>query len=1085
MHAEVETLRSETTELYRKAKEAGDKATEAGNRAAAYAEDVKSLEAARDRQIWYEDRVAELAQDMKERKESDEVLQSELDQHGERMAAHEKRQLEETERYQSFDREITNIRSKQSDSRVEAGKHEQRKANHEQQVRNRELEIRESARKHKIHGYDGSLDDMQVREYMERITKLSNDQNTKFERLRRTNAAEIAKIQEVLDGLRETRSTLQEGKRSAKEQVAVNDRKASVLREELDRIDIDEGGKALIEAKIEETEENLKRANEAMRESSWQAKIKESEAEQKSLDEKSASLNKELVQATRHAMDLAQIDHLKKECKERQRSFETMKGAHTDRISSILHSGWQPKTLEADFHVVVERHKKQLLDAEKQRDQTTRELEQAQYKLQTLQKDLKAKRSEHERAVIVIKEKAQDSAPEEFMDILATLQEDRDNRKYDVDGFSHKKKFYDECIELAITEKNCCKLCDKKFEDDNDRERFIENLRKKSSTSGLERWKRKLKDSEANLESAKEAQSHFDIWKRLEIEIPDLESIELDHETARNELRHKVEKQDRLVGDCEDSKREVESLTKPVANIVKYFQEVDNLQKQILKLTAEQKDSGLSRTLEDIQEEIEKLGVKSQEVRTTISKHQAGEARHRTQISALEIEIGKLRNQLGIVKHELEKQASLVDQIEEIKKSRRERQESMSEFDEKLQKLGAQFAEEEIKRDDLKQRCDSKERDLQHEANALLESVRSLQQADSQIRSYIESGGPSRLAQCQREIRGYDQEIQRSEEELKQIAVVINKIREELNNHDSTRRIITDNLTYRKMKRDLDEVKAEIERLSSQNAEADQDSYRRQQQKWHREYNLLHTEQTSKLGIMKAKDDQLKQLIEDWDLDHRHAAQKYKEAHIRVETTKAAVEDLARYGGALDKAIMKYHSLKMAEINTIIAELWRKTYQGTDIDAILIRSDSAGTNSAAAGSAAKTSNRSYNYRVSMVKSDVEMDMRGRCSAGQKVLASIIIRLALAECFGVNCGLVALDEPTTNLDSDNIKSLAESLHEIIKFRRQQSNFQLIVITHDEEFLRYMKCADFCDEYWRIFRSDKQKSVIERQSIAGMV
>ena len=169
---------------------------------------------------------------------------------------------------------------------------------------------------------------------------------------------------------------------------------------------------------------------------------------------------------------------------------------------------------------------------------------------------------------------------------------------------------------------------------------------------------------------------------------------------------------------------------------------------------------------------------------------------------------------------------------------------------------------------------------------------------------------------------------------------------------------------------------------------------------------------------------------------------------------------------------MKFHSIKMEEINRIIEELWRKTYQGTDVDSILIRSDDASAKG----------NRSYNYRVCMVKSDVEMDMRGRCSAGQKVLASIIIRLALAECFGVNCGLIALDEPTTNLDRDNIRSLAESLHDIIRARQQQANFQLIVITHDEEFLRFMKCADFCDDYYRVSRDDRQKSKIEKQSIA---
>jgi DNA repair protein RAD50 len=62
----------------------------------------------------------------------------------------------------------------------------------------------------------------------------------------------------------------------------------------------------------------------------------------------------------------------------------------------------------------------------------------------------------------------------------------------------------------------------------------------------------------------------------------------------------------------------------------------------------------------------------------------------------------------------------------------------------------------------------------------------------------------------------------------------------------------------------------------------------------------------------------------------------------------------------------------------------------------------------------------------MFQNGSELNMRGRCSAGQKVLASIIIRLALAETFCINCGIFTLDEPTTNLDRENIESLAESL-----------------------------------------------------------
>lgn len=135
-----------------------------------------------------------------------------------------------------------------------------------------------------------------------------------------------------------------------------------------------------------------------------------------------------------------------------------------------------------------------------------------------------------------------------------------------------------------------------------------------------------------------------------------------------------------------------------------------------------------------------------------------------------------------------------------------------------------------------------------------------------------------------------------------------------------------------------------------------------------------------------------------------------------------------------NRAIMSYHNMKMDEINKIIRELWRNTYKGngklvlgycgwlvwhlrvcqwfhrysvmhdidafvtcifvlslimwksksywdflwcTDIETIEIRSDEdeAGL---------MKTRRTYNYRVVMIKGDTALDMRGRCSAGQKV-----------------------------------------------------------------------------------------------------
>lgn len=105
-------------------------------------------------------------------------------------------------------------------------------------------------------------------------------------------------------------------------------------------------------------------------------------------------------------------------------------------------------------------------------------------------------------------------------------------------------------------------------------------------------------------------------------------------------------------------------------------------------------------------------------------------------------------------------------------------------------------------------------------------------------------------------------------------------------------------------------------------------------------------------------------------------------------------------------------------------------------------------------------------------------MRGRCSAGQKVLACLVIRMALAETFSSHCGILALDEPTTNLDRENIQSLSDALTRIIADRTNQKNFQLLIITHDEEFLHSLTAMQSLDNYWKVKRNQLGFSKVEK-------
>ncbi|PHJ23469.1 smc n terminal domain-containing protein [Cystoisospora suis] len=199
----------------------------------------------------------------------------------------------------------------------------------------------------------------------------------------------------------------------------------------------------------------------------------------------------------------------------------------------------------------------------------------------------------------------------------------------------------------------------------------------------------------------------------------------------------------------------------------------------------------------------------------------------------------------------------------------------------------------------------------------------------------------------------------------------------------------------------------------------------------------------------------------------------------------------------------------MKSVNATMKELWQTMYTGHDIDYIAIRSDteeeaqkeisgnlsifgkkaaggedeggvSLGSSTGAVSAAGQ---RSYNYRVVLVKGEVELEMRGRCSAGQKVLASIIIRLALAETFCIHCGVLALDEPTTNLDRYNCESLARALAALVEARRGSESFQLILITHDEHFVMQLSRHGLCDKFFKIHKTLNGDSRISSCELQG--
>ncbi|KAI4278195.1 MAG: hypothetical protein LQ337_001209 [Flavoplaca oasis] len=1071
---DIERLRTELKKLDKTTKEANEKYQDAFNRSSKFNTLHGALETKRNEHQWLRNQTDNLAARLEFRPESDALLQNELDEYDERMRLRGDRLENQKKKFDQLRRVIELTRDRLQRKHTEAGKYEQQQATHDQDVESRKIIIRESALRHNIRGYEADLDDVQIKEYIQKISRLYKDQTEKVEQVRRETEKEAQKVQATLNKLGERRSGLQEQISSAKQQLSANDRRIGSTQSELESIDIDEGAEALSKAKVSEIEDDLKQSKEKFKNSSWDSKINDVRAQLREVQGELEQTNSELSENTKQLKALARLDFLQKDVSDRERSLETLRGAHNDRLRAIVRDDWNIASLDGDFKSELHRRSTALQNARDRQNNASRDLNQAEAKLESHKNELHKAEKELQTCADIIK-KATQEAPDTYLAQLDGIVRDRDTLRKDVDNFDLFQERFKKSFHIAET-KNSCDHCKQKFQSEPQRLDFMKRMQRKMEDATKKEQETKLKAAEEDLMKWRSVGPKHSSWLHQSgSEIPRLRSEIRRLEASKATLVQKSEHCDREVADLKESSDDAKTLEKPIENMVRCQTEISRFSEQIKQLSAENKDTAIARSIEEIQEQLENLNAQTQAKNNLIHKIGGEKQRANDDIQAKELGLSRAREDFSRATHQLEQKSRLLKQVEDLRKSNRESRDNIRRLENESQQVRPKISEQEAKLEDIRDRGYRKEQEMNHEATKLSESLQKLSTADQNIQAYAKSGGLSRLSECQQEIHVIRQEIEKADSEQKEVIKEINAIKMELDNHQDSRRIINDNLTYRKAKRDLEVIEKEIDKLSTEEAEFDADHLKEQVRYWLNQYNKHTTETTSKLATMKAKDDQLKKLLEDWQTDYANAAHAYKEAHIKVETTKAAIEDLGRYGSALDKAIMQFHSLKMEEINRIAEELWKRTYRGTDIDTILIRSD---------GETGKA-NRQYNYRVCMVKQEAEMDMRGRCSAGQRVLASIIIRLALAECFGVKCGLIALDEPTTNLDSDNIRSLAESLHDIIRARQQQSNFQLIVITHDEEFLRYMQCADFCDTYFRISRTDRQKSKIEQESVTELV
>lgn len=1075
--AQIEELRTNSQEYTSRMEELEALSKEKHEQANSFLAIVHDLKHKWDQLRFRQDTVDELKDTLELMEEDEEWLQNSLAQYEHKVEQIETQIAQKLVLNKEVQDQLSFTRKTLQTRLAEHGKHQSDKEQYQRQLRSRVEMIRDASRIHAICGFDGEIDDEQVAAFHSRIFTLLENKKAELAGLQRMNREEVDKITAVITKLEGERASKTQDRVSAKNRMSAIEKRVNSLLNQIGTLNADEGALAVLETSRRELDKTLKEEKFRTEQAGWDEQIQVGNRQLVQLEAENTQLGSELVECTRLASERAQLDLRRKEQAERKRRLETLINTWKEKIDTVIDGAWEAINVDKRFLTVVNSHEKVLEDCRRRRDALTRDVEQNEFKLSSLREERRKKSAASAAAKKkVLDAMARNDCPTQDIEAYHEEVEGLDNQiqgaEKDLALFGALDKYYTQCSQ-TLERSDKCRLCERSFKDQGDAktklrekiQKLLNPAQKDEIQADIDVWKPMLKD-------LRNAQSDYDTYKRVSTEVPILDMEIKSLECDRDNLGRRLEDKDRLVKDAEDKQRDVDAMNKTVISIAQLAEEVRDGETQISRLETQQASFAGSRSAEEIHELQTEVGDKIRAVKKEVSKWTTEKQRARESVSRLELERSELTNKMNTTESHLQRKRDLQTQVESLKEDQNAQRDIITRADEELQEIDPEISKARQTRDSVLETGRAKEQTLIENRDHLASSISNLKMIDTGIQDYVERGAAAAMAANQQTIKELEVTTERLERETDDGGHHINELRQEIANSDRRRKNINDNLTYKKNLKVLAKLKEEIEELESRNATTDYDRLEREAKRYELEYTRVLAERSSAMGSMKTKDEELRRLLDEWDLDYKDADRKYRESHIKVETTKAAIEDLSKFVAALDKAIMEYHKRKMEDINRIAGELWQSTYQGTDIDTILIRSDAENSRG----------NRSYNYRVCMVKQETEMDMRGRCSAGQKVLASIIIRLALAESFGVNCGLIALDEPTTNLDRDNIRSLAASLHAIIRARQQQSNFQLIVITHDEEFLRHMKCGDFCDTFCRVTRNQRQQSVIGIESIS---
>mmetsp|Transcript_1481 Transcript_1481/g.3548 ORF Transcript_1481/g.3548 Transcript_1481/m.3548 type:complete len:1339 (+) Transcript_1481:212-4228(+) len=631
-------------------------------------------------------------------------------------------------------------------------------------------------------------------------------------------------------------------------------------------------------------------------------------------------------------------------------------------------------------------------------------------------------------------------------------------------------------------DKACCPLCERDFaggKAGQELRKFVERLQEK---------KRGSVDPEEQRKSAEDAARQA---KELRVLEEALVKVELAASNQQNmkKYEHEILALDVQIAEFDEPSEDGVQLDKAKEDLKEALRiqstvqdlrlsELSRLKEEVSAFRIDGDAEG--RGLEDVTRELEQREGELEELQRQAAKIKKSVDDHRNEIQRQYESIVAARAEYVDMQHQEEQRGVHQRQLDEEQASRDQKEKELQEL--KDCRVPDSARKEALREEAASMRVahERDEKALDRDLDDTKQDWLKLEPIEKEVHTYRQLGKDETLERKirdRREIEGKFREVKRDkdtkEEKRRETLRGLDQHKEDLAKCNDMLELIT---LRERIATATDTLDERTQALNNLPPKQDVDNEKQKQVKEiskcdKNKYEKLGSISTLEANIRK-HDDELK------NPKYKGVAQRHKQIVIKLMAMEASNKDLAKYSSALDKALMRFHEMKMEEINKIIKEYWQTTYKGTDIDTIEIKADVDNT----------ANRRSHNYRLIMHtrSGNAQIDMRGRCSAGQKVLASLVVRMALAETFCHSCGILALDEPTSNLDHHNIDGFTDALSRIVNERRRESaGFQLIVISHDDGFIDSLARATAAPTFFKVAKDkETQASKITSHEVSQL-